>query len=113
MEFFKRSQSFEGITAIFAITMLFATLIGSLSFFRQHHRVLENCRAILKKPHTFPGQHILNGLILLFILGLCGWLTFNASGGNATTAFIIMFSLALFFRNRDGSFPSAARTCRS
>ena len=46
---------------------------------------------------TFPGQNILNGLILLVILGLCGWLTFNAAGGNASTAFIVMFLLALFF----------------
>jgi NAD(P) transhydrogenase subunit beta len=36
-------------------------------------------------------------LILLVILGLCGWLTFNATGGNAITAFIVMFLLALFF----------------
>ena len=34
---------------------------------------------------------------MLVILGLCGCLTFNAAGDNATTAFIVMFSLALFF----------------
>ncbi len=50
-----------------------------------------------EKPHTFPGQNLLNGLILAVILGLCGWLTFSASGGNAAAAFIVMFSLALFF----------------
>ena len=50
-----------------------------------------------EKPHTFPGQNFLNGLILLVILGLCGWLTFNATGHNAVVAFVVMFSLALFF----------------
>ena len=50
-----------------------------------------------EKPMTFPGQNILNGLILVVILGLCGFLTFNASGGNATAAFVVMFALALFF----------------
>ncbi len=39
----------------------------------------------------------MNGLILLVILGLCGWLTLHATGHNATVAFVVMFSLALFF----------------
>jgi NAD(P) transhydrogenase subunit beta len=34
---------------------------------------------------------------LLVILGLCGWLTPNASAANSTTAFVVMFLLALFF----------------
>jgi NAD(P) transhydrogenase subunit beta len=51
----------------------------------------------LEKPHTFPGQNFLNGLVLLVILGLIGWLTFNAAGEHAITAFIVMFSLALLF----------------
>jgi NAD(P) transhydrogenase subunit beta len=50
-----------------------------------------------EKPHTFPGQNFLNGLILLVILGLCGWLTFHASGHSAVVAVVVMFCLALFF----------------
>jgi NAD(P) transhydrogenase subunit beta len=46
---------------------------------------------------TFPGQNFFNGLVLLVILGLGGWLAFNSSGSSADTAFIVMFSLALFF----------------
>ncbi len=76
--------------------MLFATLIGSLSFSGSIIAYLK-LEGKFEKPHTFPGQNFLNGLILLVILGLCGWLTFNATGGNAITAFIVMFSLALFF----------------
>jgi H+-translocating NAD(P) transhydrogenase subunit beta len=83
-------------SAFIAASMLFATLIGSLSFSGSIIAYLK-LEGKFEKPMTFPGQNILNGLILLVILGLCGWLTFNASGGNATTAFIVMFSLALFF----------------
>jgi len=82
--------------AFIAGSMLFATLIGSLSFSGSIIAYLK-LEGKFEKPMTFPGQNILNGLILLVILGLCGYLTFNASGGNATTAFIVMFSLALFF----------------
>jgi NAD(P) transhydrogenase subunit beta len=96
LEFVRRSHSLEGITAFIAGSMLFATLIGSLSFSGSIIAYLK-LEGKFEKPMTFPGQNILNGLILLVILGLCGWLTMNASGGNATMAFIVMFLLALFF----------------
>jgi len=94
LEFLKRANSFEGITTFFAVTMLFATLIGSLSF-SGSLIAFAKLEGYLEKPHTFPGQNILNGLILAVILGLCvylgGWATTN------TTAFIVLFSLALVF----------------
>jgi len=83
-------------SAAFTIPMLFATLIGSLSFSGSIIAYLK-LEGKFEKPMTFPGQNILNGLIGLVILGLAGWLTFNATGGNAITAFVVMFSLALFF----------------
>ncbi len=82
--------------AAITIPMLFATLIGSLSFSGSIIAYLK-LEGKFEKPHTFPGQNILNGLILLVIIGLCGWLTFHATGHNAIVAFIVMFSLALFF----------------
>ncbi len=96
LEFMRGAHSFGGITAFIAGAMLFATLIGSLSFSGSIIAYLK-LEGRFEKPHTFPGQNFLNGLVLLVILGLCGWLTFNASGGNAVTAFIVMFSLALLF----------------
>ena len=96
LEFYRGAQSPEGITAFIALAMLFATLIGSLSFSGSAIAYLK-LEGKFEKPMTFPGQNILNGLILLVILGLCGWLTGNATAGNATTAFIVMFALALFF----------------
>jgi len=96
LEFERVAHSNAGITAFGAGSMLFATLIGSLSFSGSIIAYLK-LEGKFEKPMTFPGQNILNGLILLVILGLCGFLTFNASGGNAATAFIVMFCLALFF----------------
>jgi NAD(P) transhydrogenase subunit beta len=94
LEFMKRAHSLEGITTFFAITMLFATLIGSLSF-SGSLIAFSKLQGYFEKPHTFPGQNILNGLVLAVILGLCvyltGWATTN------TTAFIAMFGLALVF----------------
>jgi NAD(P) transhydrogenase subunit beta len=84
------------VGAAITVPMLFATLIGSLSFSGSIIAYLK-LEGKFEKPMTFPGQNILNGLILLVIIGLCGWLTFNATGHNAVVAFIVMFSLALFF----------------
>ena len=78
------------------IPMLFATLIGSLSFSGSIIAYLK-LEGKFEKPLTFPGQNILNGLILLVILGLCGWLTFHGSGATAVTGFVVMFTLALVF----------------
>jgi len=83
-------------SAAITIPMLFDTLIGSLSFSGSIIAYLK-LEGKFEKPMTFPGQNYLNGLIGLVILGLCGWLTFNATGHNAVVAFIVMFCLALFF----------------
>jgi NAD(P) transhydrogenase subunit beta len=96
LEFLRRAHGTEDVAAAVTIPMLFATLIGSLSFSGSIIAYLK-LEGKFEKPHTFPGQNFLNGLILLVILGLCGWLTFNATGHNAIVAFVVMFSLALFF----------------
>jgi len=96
LEFVRRAHGFEGIEISAAVPMLFATLIGSLSFSGSIIAYLK-LEGKFEKPHTFPGQNFLNGLVLLVILGLGGWLTFNATNDNATIAFIVMFALALIF----------------
>ena len=96
LEFLRRAHGTEDVAAAITIPMLFATLIGSLSFSGSIIAYLK-LEGKFEKPHTFPGQNLLNGLILLVILGLFGWLAFNATGGNAVTAFIVMFSLTLLF----------------
>ena len=93
LEFLRRANSPEGITTFFAITMLFATLIGSLSF-SGSLIAFAKLEGYLEKPHTFPGQNILNGLILAVILGLCVYLT---GWGANTPLFVTLFVLALVF----------------
>jgi H+-translocating NAD(P) transhydrogenase subunit beta len=94
LEFLRCAGSTEGITAFFAITMLFATLIGSLSFSGSIIAFLK-LEGKFEKPYTFPGQNFLNGLVLLVILGLGGYLTFGETTN--PIAFIVMFALALIF----------------
>jgi len=96
LEFLKPVQPGQSIATFLAVSMLFATLIGSLSFAGSIIAFLK-LEGKFEKPHTFPGQNILNGLVLLVILGLCGWLTFNTSDSYTATAFIVMFTLALIF----------------
>jgi NAD(P) transhydrogenase subunit beta len=96
LEFLRHAHGMEDVAAAITVPMLFATLIGSLSFSGSIIAYLK-LEGKFERPHTFPGQNFLNGLILLVILGLCGWLTINATGNNAITAFIVMFLLALFF----------------
>jgi H+-translocating NAD(P) transhydrogenase subunit beta len=85
-----------GLPVFVTGAMLFATLIGSLSFSGSIIAYLK-LQGKFEKPLTFPGQNILNGLMLAVILGLCGWLTFAVSGGSTMIAFDVMFPLALCF----------------
>ena len=95
-EFLRGAHNPDGIAALLAGAMLFATLIGSLSFTGSIIAYLK-LQGKFEKPHTFPGQNFLNGVVLLVILVLGAWLTLQASGGNAVTAFAVMFLLSLFF----------------
>ena len=102
LEFVRRSHSLEGITGFNAGSMLFATLIGSLSFSGSIIAWMK-LEGKFEKPHTFPGQNFLNGLILLVILGLCGWLTFNASTAISDHGFHRDVLPRAVFRRGDGS----------
>jgi NAD(P) transhydrogenase subunit beta len=96
LEFSKGIQGEVGLTRFIATSMLFATLIGSLSFSGSIIAYLK-LQGKFEKPLTFPGQNILNGLVLVLILGLCGWLSGPVNGGNAIVGFGTMFCLALLF----------------
>ncbi|MBU6410678.1 MAG: NAD(P)(+) transhydrogenase (Re/Si-specific) subunit beta, partial [Verrucomicrobia bacterium] len=52
LEFLRRAHSAEGIAPFFAVTMLFATLIGSLSFSGSIIAFLK-LEGHFEKPHTF------------------------------------------------------------
>ncbi len=94
LDFLGRISHHEEIRTFNMVAILFATLIGSLSFSGSIIAFLK-LEGKFEKPHTFPGQNFLNGLVLLVILGLCGYLI--AGQTTNTTAFIVMFGLALVF----------------
>ncbi|HWB60744.1 MAG TPA: NAD(P)(+) transhydrogenase (Re/Si-specific) subunit beta, partial [Chthoniobacteraceae bacterium] len=96
LEFMKGAGEKGGITMFLAACMLCAALIGSLSLSGSAVAYLK-LEGKFEKPFTFPGQHLLNGAVLLVILALCAWLAGHAHGGLAMTAFLLMFLLALFF----------------
>ena len=96
LEFSKGLQGDAGLARFIASSMLFATLIGSLSFSGSIIAYLK-LQGKFEKPLTFPGQNFLNGLVLILILGLGGWLSGPVAGGGAMIAFDIMFALALLF----------------
>ena len=94
LDFLGRISHHEEIRTFNMVAILFATLIGSLSFSGSIIAFLK-LEGKFEKPHTFLGQNFLNGLVLLVILGLCGYLI--AGQTTNTTAFIVMFGLALVF----------------
>jgi NAD(P) transhydrogenase subunit beta len=96
LEFSKGIQQFAGLSRFIAVSMLFATLIGSLSFSGSIIAYLK-LQGKFEKPLTFPGQNILNGLVFVVILGLCAWLSGPVDGSGAMMAFNFMFALALIF----------------
>ncbi len=97
LEFFHAAHAGAQQTTLFvAGAMLFATLIGSLSFSGSAIAYLK-LEGKFEKPHTFPGQNLVNALILVVLLALCGWLNFNASGSAAIALIPVAVILALVF----------------
>ena len=91
LEFVHHSSTPEGITHFFAVTMLSAVLIGSVSF-SGSLIAFAKLQGYLDKPVTFSGQHIVNGALLAAIAGLCLYLVgFPTNAG----LFVFLFVLSL------------------
>jgi len=91
LEFAHHSSTPEGITHFFAITMLSAVLIGSVSF-SGSLIAFAKLQGYLDKPVTFSGQQIVNGALLAVIAGLCLYLVgFPTNSG----LFVLLFVLSL------------------
>ena len=91
LEFVHHSSTPEGITHFFAITMLSAVLIGSVSF-SGSLIAFAKLQGYLDKPVTFSGQHIVNGALLAVIAGLGLYLVgFPTNAG----LFVFLFVLSL------------------
>ena len=91
LEFAHHSSMPESITHFFAITMLSAVLIGSVSF-SGSLIAFAKLQGYLDKPVTFSGQQIVNGALLAVIEGLCLYLVgFPTNAG----LFVLLFVLSL------------------
>jgi NAD(P) transhydrogenase subunit beta len=90
MEFFNRASSGE-ITTFFAITMLFATLIGSVSF-AGSMIAYSKLQGFIERPVTYPLQQVVNGSILVCIAALWVYLLGFAQD---PTFFAILFAISL------------------
>ena len=91
LEFVHHSSTPEGITHFFAVTMLSAVLIGSVSF-SGSLIAFAKLQGYLDKPVTFSGQHIVNGALLAVIAGLGLYLVgFPTNAG----LFVFLFVLSL------------------
>jgi NAD(P) transhydrogenase subunit beta len=91
LEFAHHSSMPESITHFFAITMLSAVLIGSVSF-SGSLIAFAKLQGYLDKPVTFSGQQIVNGTLLAAIAGLCLYLVgFPTNAG----LFVLLFVLSL------------------
>jgi NAD(P) transhydrogenase subunit beta len=91
LEFAHHSSMPESITHFFAITMLSAVLIGSVSF-SGSLIAFAKLQGYLDKPVTFSGQQIVNGALLAVIAGLCLYLVgFPTNAG----LFVLLFVLSL------------------
>ncbi len=91
MEFFNRAGSAEGISTFFAITMLFATLIGSISF-AGSMIAYSKLQGFIERPVTYPLQQVVNGAILVCIAGL--WVYLLGFAQNPMF-FAILFAISL------------------
>jgi NAD(P) transhydrogenase subunit beta len=93
LEFVRQASPSAGITHFFAVTMLFATLIGSVSF-SGSLVAFSKLQGYLDKPVTFSNQHIVNGALLAVIAGLCAHLI-GAPTHAGLFVFLFVLSLAL------------------
>ena len=91
VEFF-RLASGEGITAGIAVAMLFATLIGSISF-SGSIMAWAKLQGMVERPVTYPLQQAVNAALFLAVLGIAGYQLWQANA----MLFGIFFAISLVF----------------
>jgi NAD(P) transhydrogenase subunit beta len=91
VEFF-RLASGEGITAGIAVAMLFATLIGSISF-SGSIMAWAKLQGMVERPVTYPLQQVVNAALFLAVLGIAGYQLWQANA----MLFGIFFAISLVF----------------
>ncbi len=72
LEFFLLASG-NGENAVVSVSLVLSAIIGCLSFAGSIIAFLKLQELMTGRPITYPGQQIVNALILLAILGLAGW----------------------------------------
>ncbi len=72
LEFFVLANG-NGENAVVSVSLVLSAIIGCLSFAGSIIAFLKLQELMTGRPITYPGQQVVNGLILLAILGLAGW----------------------------------------
>ena len=79
---------------VISVSLVLSMIIGAISFAGSIIAFLKLQELMTGRPITYPGQQVVNGLILLAIVGLGGW--FIATGGQVpVVAFLGLFAAAL------------------
>ncbi len=84
----------RSLDPIVSTSLVLSMIIGSISIAGSIIAFLKLQEVMTGRPITYPGQHIVNALVLLAIVGLGGWFVYSA-GTLPTPAFFALFALAL------------------
>ena len=84
----------HALDPIVSTSLVLSMIIGSISLAGSLIAFLKLQEVMTGRPITYPGQHIVNALVLLAIVGLGGWFVYSA-GTLPTMAFFALFALAL------------------
>ncbi|HEY2474377.1 MAG TPA: NAD(P)(+) transhydrogenase (Re/Si-specific) subunit beta, partial [Candidatus Cybelea sp.] len=63
-----------GLNAVVAVSLVLSAIIGSISFAGSIIAFLKLQEVMTGRPVTYPGQQIVNAIVLLAILGLGAWI---------------------------------------
>ncbi len=78
-----------------AFVIFLAVLIGGITFTGSIVAYLKLSGKVSGSPTLFPGQNVLNGLVLVVLAVLGAYLSMNAEGASASTIFYAVVILAL------------------
>ena len=84
----------HGLDPIVSTSLVLSMIIGSISLAGSIIAFLKLQEVMTGRPITYPGQHIVNAIVLLAIVGLGGWFVYNA-GVLPAPEFLALFALAL------------------
>jgi NAD(P) transhydrogenase subunit beta len=92
VEFFRLASGEGGVNMGIALAMLFATLIGSISF-SGSIMAYAKLQGMVERPFTYPMQQVVNFALFVVLLGIAGYQLWEAN----SLLFGVFFGLSLLF----------------